>query len=145
MSSLGLPLAEGYLPIALTITSILSAFNTAQCFVSTYYNHQIYNQMTQHKTPNDRMASSQVTGLSCRTFGIWTALSGFIRLYGALYINDVHVYRLCFATYVCAWLHFVSEVTVFRTANLQGVVKGPLIVATTMGAWMLFSWSSYVQ
>lgn len=137
MSSFGLPIAEGNLPIALAITSFLSIFNTAQCYTSTYYNKQIYNQAT--------TKFAEVTGLSCRTFGIWTLLSGIIRTYSVFYLNDVHVYRLCFATYVCAWLHFVSELMIFKTANLKGVIKAPLIVATTMGSWMWFSWNSYVQ
>ena len=143
LSSVGF--AEGFLPLALAITSFLSAFNTVQCYVTTAYNHRIYNEVPVQAAGKDKTAQSEVTGLSCRTFGIWTALSGFIRMYAAFYLNDTHVYRLCFATYVCAWLHFVSEVVVFKTANLNGVVKGPLIVATTMGSWMLIQWGAYVQ
>ena len=143
-TTLGLPLSEGYLPVALLITSVLSAFNTAQCFVSTKYNVRIYNNSTQ-AAGKGHPAQSEVTGLSCRTFGIWTALSGFLRLYGAFYINDVHVYRLCIATYACAWVHFVSELLVFKTANLGGVIKAPLIVATVMGSWMLTGYGTYVK
>ena len=140
-----LPLSEGYLPIALTVVLVLSIFNTVQCFTSTYYNSRIYNRSHTGNAIKGRLAQSEVTNLSCRTFGIWTALTGFIRLYAACHLDDVHCYRICLATYVCAWLHFASEIVIFKTADLNGVVKAPAVVATTMSVWMWLAWDSYVQ
>jgi hypothetical protein len=70
-------LPAGTLPKWLLFVSVLSVFNTAQCFLDA---EATLTRMVYANAP------SQVTALSTRTFGIWTLLSAFIRIYGAYHI-----------------------------------------------------------
>ncbi|KAL9082876.1 MAG: hypothetical protein Q9159_006119 [Coniocarpon cinnabarinum] len=141
-------LSDGYLPLAVLVTAAASFFNTAQCFLTTKLAKRIYN--TADMKPPDStkghpaQTQSQVTPLSCRSLGIWTLLSGIVRLYSTYHLGDVHCYRLCFATYICAFVHFALEVAVFGTANLSGVAREPLITSSAMTGWMWYCWGHYV-
>lgn len=127
------PQSPGLLPKALYIVGVTAVANTVSALLSTASTLRLYNT-----------AKQQVNPLQCRTFAIWTLLSGIIRLYAAFHLDDVHVYRIAFLTYVLAGLHFLSEVFVFRTAGLDGAVKAPFVVAGGMGLWMWFVWGEYV-
>jgi hypothetical protein len=73
-------LSAGWLPKWLLVVSLLSVFNTAQCFLDT-------------KTTLTRAiyidAREQVSPLGARTFGAWTLLSALIRFYAAFHIFNV--------------------------------------------------------
>lgn len=81
---------------------MLSLGNTLQSFLTLSYTRRVYNVK-----PND------VSPLAGRLFGVWTALSGFIRLYGAYHLEDTHVYRAVFLTYILALGHFGTEAVGF--------------------------------
>ena len=130
---------SGLLPKALFLVGVVSIANTFQAFVDTSYTSLLYNR----SPSSGQSKTSQVTPLSSRTFGIWSLLSGCIRLYAAFHISDTHVYRLTFLTWILGSVHFLSEVFVFQTADLKGRTKAPLIVAGTMAVWMLTHWTTY--
>ena len=135
------PQDTGLLPQILYATSIISLGNTLSSFISPTSTKKVYNQATAIET-------SKVAGvqpLTSRVFGTWTLLSGLIRLYAAFNINDVHVYRITFLTFVLAGAHFLSEIFVFRTANLRGAVTASLAVASTLTIWMYLKWDEYIR
>jgi len=90
-----------------------------------------------------------VTGLQARTFAVWTALSGVVRLYAAYNINqkvcvlDSHliirasadakccrIYDLTLFTYLFAFAHFTSELLIFRTASFGPGALSPVLVSS---------------
>ncbi len=92
-----------------------------------------------------------VTPLSSRTFGVWTFLSGVLRMYTAYditnkrWVSKLHMlrtlaerrllhalslYDLSLISYILVVLHFTSELLIFRTAKMQRGVLAPLIVGS---------------
>lgn len=118
-------LPPGYLPKWLLFISVVSVFNSIQTYVNLDLTRKVYENKPQ-----------QVTPLSARTFGTWTLVSSIIRMYGALYLTEEHIYQLTFISYIIALFHFGSELLVFRTCKLGKGVLGPFIVATTSLVWM---------
>lgn len=117
-----------------TQVSIVSLLNSVQAYSTLTYTRQIY-----------KAQPDEVTGLSGRTFGTWTALSSVIRLYASLNIHDPRLYELALATYGIAWLHFMSEWQFFKTAGWGKGLGGPVFVSTGSLIWMISVWGSYVQ
>ena len=92
-----------------------------------------------------------MTGLQARTFAVWTALSGVVRLYAAYNISSkafvlrfrlvggtsadaTHlmmgsVYDMTLFTYLFAFGHFASELLIFRTASFGLGVLSPVLVS----------------
>lgn len=93
-----------------------------------------------------------MTGLQARTFAVWTALSGVVRLYAAYNINlkmcvlrsisterasvdTTHllmdrIYDLTLFTYLFAFAHFGSELLIFRTASFGPGALSPVVVSS---------------
>lgn len=118
--------APGYLPKWLFFISVVSIFNSVQCYVSGIkLTQKVYSK-----------APSKINSLSCRLFGTWTFVACIIRLYGSLFYYEEHIYQLTFISYVVALLHFGSELVLFRSCALDKGFMGPLIVSTTSLAWM---------
>ncbi|KAF2774409.1 ergosterol 28 [Teratosphaeria nubilosa] len=133
-----LPPHPGLLPKWLLFISIVSLGNSIQCYTSLAGSKQVYaNHSANPKKP-------QVTELSARTFGTWTAITAIVRLYAAYNITDPVVYQLGLWTFVVAWAHFASEWLVFGTARMGRGLAGPALVATGTGVWMWVQWGSYV-
>ncbi|CAG99220.1 Erg28p [Kluyveromyces lactis] len=118
-------LAPGYLSKWLLFISVVSIFNSVQTYINIDLTRRVYENKPNETTP-----------LSARTFGTWTLVSCIIRLYGALYLTENHVYQLTFISYVIALLHFGSELLIFRTCKLGTGFLGPLVVSTTSLVWM---------
>ncbi|SCV01643.1 LAMI_0G12772g1_1 [Lachancea mirantina] len=116
----------GYLPKWLLFISVVSVFNSLQTYISGL---ELTRRVYERKP-------SEVTPLSARTFGTWTFISSVIRLYGALYLNEEHVFQLVFISYIVALLHFGSELILFRTCKFGKGFLGPLVVSTTSLLWM---------
>ncbi|CEQ42257.1 SPOSA6832_04058 [Sporobolomyces salmonicolor] len=78
----------------------------------------------------DSSASSRfvLNPLQARTFAVWTLMSAAVRIYASYNISNKVIYDLALVSYALAWLHFVSEALVFRTAGLAGVIS-PFIVS----------------
>ncbi|CEP63486.1 Erg28p LALA0_S08e03576g [Lachancea lanzarotensis] len=116
----------GYLPKWLLFISVVSVFNSIQTYISGLeLTRKVYERKPQ-----------ETTKLSARTFGTWTFVSSVIRLYGALYLNEEHIYQLVCISYLVALAHFGSELLVFRTCKIGKGFMGPLLVSTTSLAWM---------
>lgn len=119
-------MAPGYLPKWLLFISVVSVLNSVQTYISGLeLTRRVYENKPQ-----------ETTSLSARTFGTWTLISSFIRLYGAFYLQENHIYQLTFISYLIALAHFGSELIVYRTCKLGKGIMGPLIVATTSLTWM---------
>ena len=93
-----------------------------------------------------------MTGLHARTFAVWTALAGVMRLYAAYNINlkmcalrsrftiratadAIHlmthrIYDLTLFTYFFAFAHFGSELLIFRTATFGPGALSPVVVSS---------------
>lgn len=132
-----------YLGKWLVVVSVASMFNTAQCFIDP--TAKLTGKIYANKP-------KQVTSLTSRMFGTWTALSAIIRLYGAYNLKDARfvillkisyefiilrlntsysAYFLTLSTFAVALGHFLSELFYYRTADIKspGVIS-PLIVAS---------------
>ncbi|EDO16148.1 hypothetical protein Kpol_1070p31 [Vanderwaltozyma polyspora DSM 70294] len=119
-------LPPGYLPKWLLFISVVSVFNSIQTYISGLeLTRRVYERKPQ-----------QTTELSARTFGTWTFVSSVIRLYGALYLNEEHVFQLTFISYIIALAHFGSEWMIFGTCKFGKGLLGPLVVASTSLTWM---------
>lgn len=119
-------LPPGYLPKWLLFISIVSIFNSVQTYISGL---KLTRKVYANK-PNE------TTSLSARTFGTWTFVSCIIRLYGAFYLTEPHIYELTMISYLIALVHFGSELLIFRTCKFNSGFMGPLIVSTTSLVWM---------
>lgn len=113
--------------------SVVSVLNSAQAYSTLVYTKRVYSA-----------APAQVTGLSARTFGTWTFLSSVVRMYAAYHISDPHMYQLALATYAVAFVHFMAEWQLFRTAGWGSGLAGPVIISTGSLIWMLMQWNFYV-
>ncbi|PGH27953.1 hypothetical protein AJ80_00207 [Polytolypa hystricis UAMH7299] len=127
-----LPQQSGLLPKWLFFVSVVSSLNSLQSYRSPFYASQLYNA-----APPNALAS--------RTFGTWTFLSCVIRMYGAYFIDEPHVYDLTMATYAVALTHFLSEWLVFGSAKAKGRFVSPLCVATGSLLWMVCQRSAYLE
>ncbi|CCF60676.1 hypothetical protein KAFR_0L00690 [Kazachstania africana CBS 2517] len=117
---------NGYLPKWLLFISIVSIFNSFQTYISGLeLTRQVYSRQPK-----------ETTALSARTFGTWTFVSCMIRLYGAFYLTETHIYELTFISYIIALTHFGSELVIYRTCRFDKGFMGPLIVASTSLIWM---------
>ncbi|KAJ9086435.1 ergosterol biosynthesis protein [Entomophthora muscae] len=126
---------DGMLPKWMLIVSTAAFFNSAQCFISPFkFNREIYSLQT-----------SEVTCLSARLFGVWTLLSGIVRLHCTYNIHDRTAYIMAMATYAIALFHFSTELLIFKTVKLNRASLGPFIVSTFSLTWMIISYSKYVS
>lgn len=92
-----------------------------------------------------------MTELQARTFAVWTALSGVVRLYAAyniklkmsvpgshltrvhtdaMYFTTDRIYDLTLFTYLFAFAHFGSELLIFRTASFGPGALSPVVVSS---------------
>ncbi|KAK7207118.1 putative ergosterol 28 [Myxozyma melibiosi] len=130
-----LPTIPGLLPKWLLFIAAVSIFNSGQ----SYFGGLILTRRVYEAKP------TEVTGLSARTFGTWTFLTSVVRLVGAYHLTDPVIFKLTYATFVVAFLHFFSEWQLFKTAKLGKGLAGPLIVSTTSMIWMAKQMNYYVS
>lgn len=129
-------------------TSAASVGNTIQAFSTLRFTKRVYSGSYIPETaPGSKpsLATSPVSPLQARTFGVWTLLSAIIRLFAAYHINDPLIYQITLCTYVLAWGHFMSEWLYFGSAAMGAGLASPLVVANGSLIWMLMQWSYYVQ
>ena len=88
---------------------------------------------------------SSVTPLSARTFGTWTFISAVVRVYAAYNINDRAWYNTAMWVFGAAWVHFMSEWLVFRTATWGSGLAPSAIIATSSLIWMWAQKDFYVH
>lgn len=129
------PAQGGKLPGWVLFISVVSIFNSCQTYLK--------KDLTLTREVYSTAPRTEVTNLSARTFGTWTALTSIVRFYAAYnLVNNPQMYDLCIWTYVVALGHFASEWLVFGNCKLGKGLAGPLIVASTSLVWM-FSQRSY--
>ncbi|SCV99939.1 LAFE_0B05864g1_1 [Lachancea fermentati] len=116
----------GYLPKWLLFISVVSVFNSIQTYISGL---ELTRRVYERKP-------AETTHLSARTFGTWTFISCVIRFYGALYLQEEHIFQLVFISYLVALVHFGSELLIFGTCKIGKGFMGPLVVSTTSLLWM---------
>lgn len=109
------------------IVGVMAFGNTISCF----YNHQFLADKLYTAAPDE------VNGLSARLFGVWTMLSAILRLYCAFDIRNKSIYNLTLVSFFLAFIHFVLEITVYKTATLTVGVLAPLLVSSISIVWML--------
>ncbi|CAH1758931.1 13361_t:CDS:2 [Entrophospora sp. SA101] len=107
-----LPENEGYLSYWILLVSTFAIFNSLQNFLTLSLTKRIY-----------------ITKLSSHTFAAWTLTSAIVRLYAAYNINDEILYQITLWTFVIAFFHFFSELTLFRSANIGAGWLSPFIVS----------------
>lgn len=88
---------------------------------------------------------ASVTPLSARTFGTWTFISAVVRIYAAYNINQSAWYDMAMWVFGAAWVHFISEWLVFRTAVWGKGLAGPAIISSVSLAWMWAQRDFYLQ
>ncbi|KAI0237589.1 putative ergosterol biosynthetic protein 28 [Lamellibrachia satsuma] len=101
--------------------------NTISCF----YGHQFLADKLYTAAPNE------VNGLAARLFGVWTMLSAVLRLCCAVDIHNKSIYNLTLVSFFLAFIHFVLEIYVYKTATLSVGVLAPLLVSGVSIVWML--------
>lgn len=118
-------LTEDFLPKWLLLVSLISIMNSIQAYLDTELTKKVY-----------RENPDEVTGLTARTFGTWTLVSGLVRLYGALYLYEDHIFQLTFLSFLVALIHFSAEFLIFRTCGINGGLMSPLIISNISLFWM---------
>jgi hypothetical protein len=104
--------------------SFISLANSIQAYTTIHYAARVYNpnpdntkipsNLTQYTNPSKPTPlqpgelPSQVTPLSGRKWGTWTALTGIVRFYVAYHINEKGMFELGMWTYAIAWAHYMS-------------------------------------
>ncbi|KAJ4291834.1 ergosterol biosynthesis protein [Kalmusia sp. IMI 367209] len=148
-----LPPFEGLLPKWLLLVSIISIANSVQAYTTIHYAARVYNpnktsdslvpsNITQYTSPANPTPlkpgeiASQVTPLSGRKWGTWTALTGLVRLYAAYHINEQAMYELGMWTYGVAWVHYMSEWWWYGTTRWGAPLAGPVVISTGSLVWM---------
>ena len=114
--------------------SLTSFGNTIQAYLTTKNTREVYVQ-----------SGPETTALSSRLFGTWTIVSAVVRLYAAYNISNPQVYQLAIWAYAIAWVHFMSEWMVFKTAAWGRGLAGPAFISTGSLVWMFSQWDYYVQ
>ncbi|KAH9494455.1 ergosterol biosynthesis protein [Bulinus truncatus] len=116
------------LRIWLALVAVMAFGNTIQCFISSNY---LFERLY---TVNEK----NVSGLAARLFGVWTLLSGIIRILCAFFIYNKTLYFSTLMSFFIAFGHFTSEVFVFNTAALTVGIIAPMIVSSLSIGLMLF-------
>ncbi|KAK9461959.1 uncharacterized protein V1516DRAFT_673391 [Lipomyces oligophaga] len=130
-----LPQLPGFLPKWLLFIATVSIFNSGQ----SYFGGLKLTRRVYEAKP------AEVTGLSARTFGTWTFLTSIVRLAGAYRLNDPLIYKLTYATFIVAFVHFGSEWLIYKTTKFGKGLLGPLIVSTTSLIWMSMQREYYLS
>ncbi|KAH8666030.1 ergosterol 28 [Tricladium varicosporioides] len=128
------PQHRSLLPWFLLVNSLLSFYNTYNCFFS----HKTVRDL--YRGPN----GNQVTPLSMHTFGCWTILSGFVRWYAAYDISNPGVYAIAFWAYFAICVHALSELVVFKTTRWGVEVWVSLGIDLGGLIWMGCQWENYI-
>ncbi|KIY43836.1 Erg28-like protein [Fistulina hepatica ATCC 64428] len=131
-----LPQAPGLLPKWQLFVAITALFNTVQNFVTTKLTRQIYDGVPPY---------APVTPLQARTFGIWTLTSAVIRAYAAYNIETKAIYDMALISYLIAFVHFGSELLIYKSARPNRGSMSPVVVSTLSLVWMLSQYDWYIK
>ncbi|KAF9580922.1 ergosterol biosynthesis protein [Lunasporangiospora selenospora] len=127
-------LPDGLLPKWLWFIGLVSVLNNVQAFSSLSDVRRLYSNKPHEVTP-----------LSQRTFALWTFLSSVVRFYGAYHIHVGPIYLIVLWSFVIAWIHFVSEILIFKASRFEGPIIAPCIITTATVAWMIVQSENYIK
>jgi len=132
-----LPQSNGYLPYWLMINSVLCFGNSLQCFTKLEGVRKVYDGS------NTNTPTPQVTGLSARTFGAYTLVTGILRLVTAYNISNSPLYGVTLAAYAVVVGHWGSEWLKYKTVAGGLALYGSIIMDGGGLLWMLSQWKGY--
>lgn len=79
----------------------------------------------------------EFTGLTGRTFAVWTAVTCGVCVVTALHPENVPLLQLCTGTFGVAAAYFALEYGVYKTVSLKTVSR-PAFFATASAAWCIY-------
>jgi len=85
-------------------------------------------------------APEKANDLAARLFGVWTLMSALLRLSCAILIKNRALFNLTLLSFVIAFVHFLSEAFIYKTAPLTIGVITPMIVSGISTLWMLIAY-----
>ena len=109
------------------VVGVMALANTVSCYV----NHSFLGSRLYTAAPEK---ANDLTG---RLFGIWTLVSALLRLSSAILITNRALFNLTFLSFVIAFVHFLSEAFIYKTAPLTVGVLTPMIVSAVSILWMM--------
>jgi len=112
------------------VVGIMALGNTISCYVDhSFLGNRLYTA-----------APEKINDLAARLFGIWTLMSAFLRLSCAILITNRALFNLTLLSFVVAFVHFLSEAFVYKTAPLTIGVLTPMIVSGVSMLWMIVAY-----
>ncbi|GFO48194.1 ergosterol biosynthetic protein 28 [Plakobranchus ocellatus] len=128
----GTPSFVNLLRIWIGFVGVIAFGSAVQCFINPNY---IYERIYTSNNEN-------VSTLTSRLFGVWTFLSGSLRVMCALDLYNKRLYHVTLLSFILALGHFISEVYIYRTAQLQSAgILAPLFVSSTSILLMLIGYT----
>ncbi|CRG88719.1 tRNA (guanine-N2-)-methyltransferase [Talaromyces islandicus] len=122
-----LPVARGsYLPYWILFMSLLAFYNTYACYTIS---------VTTDKGAHPNIAyplTDQLTPLTARFYGTWTAATGTMRFVTAYRVQEKGLYTATLISFVITCLNFLSEVVVFETATWGSLGQSAVQKLTTV-------------
>jgi len=112
------------------VVGLMALGNTISCYVDhSFLQSRLYTG-----------APEKVNDLSGRLFGVWTLMSACLRLSCAILITNRALFNLTLLSFVIAFVHFLSEAFIYKTAPLTVGVLTPLIVSGVSMLWMIVAY-----
>ena len=108
------------------VVGLMALGNTVSCF----FDHSFLKSRLYTGAPE------KANDLAARLFGLWTLMSALLRLSCAILITNRALFNLTFLSFVVAFIHFLSEAFIYKTAPLTIGVLAPLIVSGVSMLWM---------
>jgi len=109
------------------VVGLMAVGNTVSCFVD-------HSFLARHLYTG---ATDKTNDLAARLFGMWTLMSALLRLSCAILITNRALYNLTLLSFVLAFVHFLSEAFLYKTAPLTVGVLAPIIVSGVSTLWMI--------
>lgn len=112
------------------VVGLMALGNTISCYVDhSFLKSRLYTG-----------APEKANDLAGRLFGLWTLMSALLRLSCAILITNRALFNLTLLSFVVAFVHFLSEAFIYKTAPLTVGVLAPLIVSGVSMLWMIVAY-----
>lgn len=109
------------------VVGLMALGNTVSCYVDhSFLKNRLYTG-----------SPEKANDLAARLFGLWTLMSALLRLSCAILITNRALFNLTLLSFVVAFVHFLSEAFVYKTAPITVGVLAPLIVSGVSMLWMI--------
>ena len=112
------------------VVGLMALGNTISCYVDhSFLGSRLYTG-----------APEKANDLAARLFGAWTLVSALLRLSCAILIKNRALFNLTLLSFIIAFVHFLSEAFIYKTAPLTIGVITPMIVSGVSTLWMLIAY-----